>query len=100
MWMQLELLELPGWGRITYCACVTRTSSSGIGAASHRWRRPLCAVGTGLVAGAGAATTFSTSPTPFQLSALIVVILLTTALAWEAPSLRDKKKSRPFTDIA
>lgn len=71
---------------LTYCVPVTRRTTSS-GGAPHRWTRPLGAVGTGLLAGAGIATTFSDTPTLLQSSALTVVVVLTAALAWQAETM-------------
>ena len=55
---------------------------------------PLSSVGTGLLAGALVATTFAQTPNPFQLTALGLVVLLTTALDWQTKVAQLQKKRR------
>lgn len=53
---------------------------------------PLSSVGTGLLAGAVVATTFAQTPNPLQLTGLVLVVLLTTALGWQVKVAQLQKK--------
>lgn len=77
---------------LTYDALMG-TGAKPRGGVSRRWTRPLVVVGAGLSASAGATINFAEVPTPLRSAALIIFVLLTTALAWYAqpPAIFKKK---------
>lgn len=64
-----------------YCETVTRGAKPPSEVPRPR-NGPFRAVGTGLLAGAVTATAFSATPNLIQITALIIVVVLTAALNW------------------
>ena len=70
--------------RLTYYLAVGRRRVSSFADAPRGRSRLLGAIGTGPLAGAGTTVTLGDTPTPIQVSTLIVVVILSAALAWHA----------------
>jgi hypothetical protein len=70
------------------------TGASPSGGAPRLPSSPVVAIGTGLLAGASVTATLTDEPSPLQLTALIFVVLATTALTWHANALLKKRYVR------